>query len=171
MNLPVPDLSPESRRRRWFQRKQDDNRRQFSLAVALGLSHLVRLHLLVFGVGMLLTAASLQWEDLEWDSPVYGVVFDWLTPSWWAVVLILVGMVKLAACIVYPRLAPLALALGSVLFVLWDVGFITAYIASNGIPTAPLLALMTSFVVGEHLAVASLLQREGRVRTLGPGAL
>lgn len=132
----------------------------YNLAAALGLSHLVRLHLMVFGVGLLLCAASLQWQPEEWMSPVYGVLFSLLSPSAWAVILVLVAVVKFTACILYPRLVPAALVVGTVLLVYWGTSFTAAYVTGDFSPAAPLLALMTAFVIGEHFAVATLVQRE-----------
>ena len=138
----------------------------YNLAAALGLQHLIRLHLLVFGIGLFMLGISLQWEPAAWASPIYGILFEWFTPGEWALALALLSFVKLASCLLYPRLVPTALALGSSLFFGWTVSFVAAYLERqflldpSAVAVSPLLAMLGAFVVGEHLAVASLLQRE-----------
>lgn len=135
-------------------------RRPYNLAAALGLVPLIRLHLLTFGAGLLAIAASLQWEPEEWMSPIYGIAFQWLRPSQWAALLAFIGAGKLVACVAYPAGVPLALVAGNLLFVVWGVSFTFAYAERGFGPTSPLLAMLAAFAVGEHLAVAYLLQRE-----------
>jgi hypothetical protein len=141
--------------------------RRYNLATALGLVHLIRIHLLVFGVGLLMLACSLQWEPQQWASPIYGILFAWFEPSTWAAILVVLGVLKLIACLIYPRLVPLALTLGNVFFVAWTVSFTFAYFDRALAPVSPLLAMLGAFVVGEHIAVASLLQREKTISSDG----
>jgi hypothetical protein len=138
-------------------------RRPYTLAAAIGLEHLIRLHLLAFAVGLTLMATSLQFEPQKWRTPAYTVALALLTPGGWAVLCVAAALVKLTACILYPRLVPAALIVGNSLFLWFTISFTVNYV-SDVVPSSPALALFSAWIVGEHLAVASLLQRERQTK-------
>jgi hypothetical protein len=119
----------------------------------------IRLHLGFYAVFFGLLGASLLTQPERWEGGTRSFAFLLrVMPGTsleagariWGVILLAVAAVKLFAAIRYPRLAVLAITLGSVVSAVWAVVFAVAYLASP--PDAPpFAALFSAAALFAHL--------------------
>lgn len=124
----------------------------------------LRGHLAVHGLALCAIAASMLLQPGRYTAAT-SLGLRWLagalTPQEWGLVFVAVGVTKLAAFLVYPRLALPTLLAGMALVTWWAAGYAAAWLWGGA---TILGAIAWVLLVGEHVAALTMLDGSSRRR-------
>lgn len=122
----------------------------------------LRGHLIVHGLAFCTIASSMFVQSERYTFTTNrGLLFliGFLTAREWAVVFLVAGIAKLAASLVYPKLARTTLLVGMGLLTWWAVGFVFSWLYGDA---TILGAVAWGLLIGEHFAALTMI--DGRKR-------
>jgi len=125
----------------------------------------LRGHLYIHALAFYIVAASMWFQPGRYATDRWrGLMFlvAWATPRQWAAVFVVLATFKLAAAVLYPKIAKVALVGGIVVLTWWVVGFGFAWLDSDA-TIVP--AVVTGLDLAEHYVAVSMLDSRRRWRS------